>query len=98
MINKSKQDWTPGKVVKVGFLQLEVIRSLATPGDYLPDAYLLVNAARTQLYKFVPHNGLEKISAEEANELISEQKALVERLAAQALSRANVNILDKLVA
>lgn len=98
MINKSKQDWTPGKAVNVGFLQLEVVRSFATPGDYLPDAYLLVNATRTQLYKFVPHNGLEKISAEEANELISEQKALVERLAAEALSRAHVNILDKLIA
>ena len=63
MIRKSKQCWEVGEVVKVGFLTLRVVEKEPTPGDYLPDAYILCGlgdkAHRT--YRFVPHNGLERI-------------------------------------
>jgi hypothetical protein len=36
MITRSRQDWTPGAVVKVGFLTLEVVECIPTPGDYRP--------------------------------------------------------------
>lgn len=70
MITRTQQNWTPGKPIKVGFLSLIVKAAIPTPGDYLPDAYVLSNVAGTQLYKFVPHNGLEKISAAEARDLV----------------------------
>lgn len=61
MINlrKSKQDWTPGSTVKVGFMSLEVVECIPTPGDYAPDAYRLWNPKNGNKYTFVPHNGLE---------------------------------------
>ena len=55
----AKQDWSVGQQVKVGFMSLEVLAKIATPGDYLPDAYAL-KSARGQFYRFVPHNGLTK--------------------------------------
>ena len=64
MINRSKQNWTPGSTVKVGFLTLEVVKAKATPGDYLPDAYLLKNS-KGDHYEFVPHNGLSRLSSGE---------------------------------
>ncbi len=64
MITKSKQTWQVGEAVKVGFLTLRVTALEPTPGDYMPDAYHLcglgANASRT--YRFVPHNGLERLS------------------------------------
>lgn len=66
MISNSKQNWTIGSTVKVGFLALTVIAAIATPGDFKPDAYIL-KSTKGQYYKFVPHNGLQKITAEEAN-------------------------------
>jgi catalase len=88
MIRKSKQNWTTGQIVKVGFLSLMVVQAIPTPGDYAPDAYLLVNQAQTQLYKFVPHNGVEKISREEANELIAQAAEVARKQAAQAIAKA----------
>ena len=87
-ITKTKQQWTPGQAVKVGFLSLTVIQCIPTPGDYAPDAYLLVNAAQTQLYKFVPHNGVEKITREEANELIAQSVEIARQRANQAIEMA----------
>lgn len=72
MITKSKQVWKIGNQVKVGFLTLTVVRPCHTPNDFAPDAYVLCNAKQDQLYKFVPHCGLEKISIDEANDLIGE--------------------------
>ena len=74
MIKNSKQNWQVGATVKVGFLSLVVKAAIATPGDYMPDAYILSNQAGTQFYKFVPHNGLEKIGAVEANEMLAAAK------------------------
>lgn len=59
MIKNTKQDWSIGKTVKVGFLSLTVVKAKQTPGDYLPDAYLLSRGE--DMYEFVPHNGLTKL-------------------------------------
>lgn len=64
MINNTRQSWTPGSTVKVGFMSLTVLRAIPTPGDYLPDAYIL--EAKGRYYRFVPHNGLERIDETEA--------------------------------
>lgn len=60
MITNSKQDWSIGKTVKVGFMTLVVKELVPTPGDSLPDAYILESNKGVQ-YRFVPHNGLERI-------------------------------------
>jgi len=61
MITKTKQDWSIGQVVKVGFMTLTVHSIIPTPGDYAPDAYILVST-KGAVYEFVPHNGLNRIS------------------------------------
>lgn len=65
MIKKTRQKWEAGEVVSVGFMKLVVKAAVATPGDYAPDAYILANMAGSQLYRFVPHNGLTKITQDE---------------------------------
>lgn len=59
MITKTKQFWAVGQTVKVGFLSLEVVARIPTPGDYRPDAYAL-KSAKGVFYRFVPHFGLER--------------------------------------
>ena len=71
MIRNTKQNWSVGNTVKVGFLSLIVLAAVPTPGDYLPDAYILSNAGSTRFYKFVPHNGLECITEAEAYDIAS---------------------------
>jgi len=88
MASKQTQNWATGNTVKVGFLTLTVKAKIATPGDFAPDAYILINAAGTQLYKFVPHNGIEKISLIEARELIASDKLHAERVAKAAIAKA----------
>jgi hypothetical protein len=94
MINNTKQNWTIGATVKVGFMTLVVKAAIATPGDYAPDAYILANQAITQLYKFVPHNGLVKIDAHEARDMLDEQAAVdiaaVARVAQKDAARAEI--------
>lgn len=60
MITNSKQNWEVGQIVKVGFMTLTVIAKEATPGDYMPDAYML-QSAKGLNYRFVPHNGLTRV-------------------------------------
>lgn len=60
MITHSKQDWAPGNSVKVGFLTLEVVEAVPTPGDYRPDDYRLVSLNTGARYTFTPHHGLAK--------------------------------------
>lgn len=55
----AQQDWTAGQTVKVGFMVLEVIAKIPTPGDFMPDAYALKSSNGT-FYRFVPHNGLAR--------------------------------------
>lgn len=61
MITKSAQTWEVGEMVKVGFLTLRVTAKEPTPGDYMPDAYILINKDGSRKYRFVPHNGLERL-------------------------------------
>jgi hypothetical protein len=61
MIKNSKQKWEVGSTVKVGFMSLVVIEKEPTPGDFMPDAYILLSA-KGVAYRFVPHHGLERIS------------------------------------
>lgn len=60
MITKSKQDWSVGQVVKVGFLSLRVVGARAEK-DYLPDIYTLESLDGTRKYEFIPHNGLTRL-------------------------------------
>lgn len=62
MIRKSKQIWEVGATVKVGFLSLQVLAKIPTPGDYMPDAYALTNG-KGAFYRFVPHNGLSRCNS-----------------------------------
>jgi hypothetical protein len=56
------QDWTVGQQVAVGFLRdLTVVEKVPTPGDGLPDAFILANKNRTKTYRFVPYNGIERL-------------------------------------
>jgi hypothetical protein len=56
---RAKQDWQIGETVKVGFVSdLEVIKKIATPGDYRPDIYVLWQAKTNRFYSFQPHFGL----------------------------------------
>lgn len=91
MIKRTQQDWNVGSTVKVGFLSLTVKAAIATPGDFKPDAYILSNAAGTQLYRFVPHNGVEKISLVEAREMIADNMHRAEQLAAKVLAKAQAD-------
>lgn len=60
MIRNTNQNWQVGETVKVGFLSLTVAAVVATPGDFRPDAYALVNKGATRFYRFTPHYGLER--------------------------------------
>jgi hypothetical protein len=60
-ITRTRQDWTPGATVKVGFLSLQVVRLIPTPGDGMPDIYEL-KSTRGALYHFTPHYGIERIN------------------------------------
>lgn len=59
MIKTSAQNWEIGEQVKVGFMTLRIVDKQVTPGDYLPDAYILTNKDASKYYRFVPHNGLQ---------------------------------------
>lgn len=63
MVRNSKQAWEVGETVRVGFLSLRVAAKEPTPGDFKPDAYILVGlgANEGRRYRFVPHNGLERL-------------------------------------
>ena len=57
MIKRSKQDWSVGSVVKVGFLSLRVVGVRAVK-DGLPDIYDMESLNGQKRYEFIPHNGL----------------------------------------
>jgi len=70
MINNSTQRWEVGESVKVGFMTLTVKAKIGTPGDFRPDAYIMMNAKGDKFYAFIPHNGLRSIDADDAIESI----------------------------
>jgi hypothetical protein len=83
MITKSKQEWEVGQTVKVGFLSGLVVKAkIISLGDFGQMGYILCR--NEQLYKFVPHGGLERLSFGEARELLAESKAVLARRAAIA--------------
>ena len=59
-ITNSRQDWSAGAIVKVGFLKLRVIGCEAVI-DGLPDIYTLESLDGRKHYEFIPHNGLTRI-------------------------------------
>lgn len=59
MIKRSKQDWSVGKLVNVGFMKLTVVKAGIDIKDFMPDIYLLKNN-KNEIYEFIPHNGLSK--------------------------------------
>ncbi len=62
MITRTKQNWTIGQRVNVGFVRnLLVVAIVPTPGNYAPDEYVL-RADNGREYRFTPHLGLERIS------------------------------------
>lgn len=86
MIKSSQQRWEVGQAVKVGFLAgLTVLAAVPTPGDFAPDAYVLTRG--TNYYSFVPHNGLNKITQDEARELIESAKRHQARAEAIAVEK-----------
>ena len=52
-------DETKGKSVKVGFMTLQITGYELTPGDYLPNKWLLESNGKS--YEFTPYNGLERV-------------------------------------
>ena len=62
MINaaRSKQDWSIGSTVNVGFLKLKITAIVPTPNDGMPDEYLL-ESSNGKEYSFVPHHGLTRL-------------------------------------
>ena len=86
MIKNSKQSWAVGQSVKVGFLSLTVITPIAARGDGLPGAYILTNGAK--FFSFVPHNGLNSITPDEAVEMVEEGKRNAEAVEAKAAAAA----------
>lgn len=61
MIKNSKQNWSIGQTVKVGFLSLRVL-SVRDEYDSLPDIYTLESLCGKRTYEFIPHNGLTRIN------------------------------------
>lgn len=81
-----KQNWSAGAIVKVGFLAFTVIAKIPTPGDFKPDAYVLSRG--TTFYSFVPHNGLTKITTDEARAMLADAKRIAAKEAAAAIEKA----------
>jgi hypothetical protein len=59
MIIRSKQNWSIGEIVKVGFMRLKVTGVKAIK-DGMPDIYSL-ESEKGKKYEFIPHNGLYAI-------------------------------------
>ncbi len=68
-------------------MTLNIRAALKTPGDYLPDAYILSNLRGDKLYKFVPHNGCQAITIDKAKELMAEQDEIEAATAASDVSQ-----------
>lgn len=59
MITRTKQNWSVGEWVKVGFMKLKVVSARAEK-DGMPDIYTLISE-NGKKYEFIPHNGLYAI-------------------------------------
>lgn len=70
MARAAKQTWVAGNEVRIGFLTgFIVLEKVASPGNWLPDGYVLQRAGK--LYAFIPHSGLtQQGSVEDARNFI----------------------------
>ena len=59
MVKRTKQNWSIGEWVKVGFMKLKVL-GVRAEFDGLPDIYTLESSTGKK-YEFIPHNGLYAI-------------------------------------
>jgi len=60
-LKTSKQSFEVGEVVKIGFVTgLQIVKKVATPGDYRPDFYVMRQASTDRWYAFQPHFGLTR--------------------------------------
>jgi hypothetical protein len=64
-IQRTTQKWEIGQTVKVGFMALQILELIPTPGDYAPDKYRMKDPRTDKQYLFTPHNGIEKIERRE---------------------------------
>jgi hypothetical protein len=87
VIKNSTQSWEIGQTVRVGFLSLTVIAGLEATGDGMAGAYILTNG--TQLYAFIAHRGVHKISDDEAVAMCEESKRITEARAARAQAQVS---------
>lgn len=82
-------NWQIGQTVQAGFMNVVV------KAELLDSIYIVANQAGTQLYKFIPHNGVHKITVEGAKDLLeSDQRrknAIMARVAEVQAQRASVN-------
>lgn len=60
MVNRTRQNWSVGSVVKVGFMSLRILGVEAVK-DGLPDIYTLESLDGAKKYQFIPHNGLVRL-------------------------------------
>jgi len=61
MITNSKQKWTQGNIVQIGFCRL-VVESIRAVKDGMPDIYTLTSLDGKKTYEFIPHNGLRLVT------------------------------------
>ena len=72
-ITKTEQKWYVGNTVQAGFVKGEIIDGPIQRKDLLPDIYV-VRGKNGQLYTFIPHNGVRRLSESQYSELIHEGK------------------------
>lgn len=61
MITTSRQNWSLGSTVRVGFMRLRVIAVIPTPANHRPDEYALESLDGTRWYRFTPHHGINRV-------------------------------------
>lgn len=61
MITNTRQNWSLGSTVRVGFLRLRVIGVIPTPANYAPDEYALESLDGRAFYRFTPHHGIARV-------------------------------------
>lgn len=88
MVRNSKQNWTVGSIVKIGFNQLRIVAAIPTPNDSLPDVYFLTNLAGDKLYQFIPHQGLTRAELADVEQKVAAYRVHLERITAAQISKA----------
>ncbi len=55
-IKSTKQNWSVGEIINVGFMKGFKIEEICAVKDFLPDIYIL--SRNGKWYEFIPHNRL----------------------------------------